>query len=255
MGERLGQHFLEDEEIIQGIIDSSCIDKGSTVLEIGPGKGALTRLLLKQSKEVIAVEFDDELAAGLRKSFMGSKLKVVNEDILEFDLGNLPKDYIVIANIPYYLTSKLIRRMLNSPNKPKQLNLLIQKEVARRLAAGKGQMSLLTISALVFADIRLGAEVGREHFVPPPKVDSQVIVLDVLDEPLVASVNQDHFFKIVKAGFGERRKKLINSLSGGLGQDKATVEKIILDLGMDPNIRAQELGVDDWLKLSKTIKI
>lgn len=247
----LGQHWLTDRFILSEITDAGTITKDDTVLEIGPGLGTLTSELLKRARNVISVEFDRELARKLPGQFPGTSLTVVNEDILLFDLTDLPKGYIVVANVPYYITSKIVQKLMTAQNKPKVAVLLVQKEVAERIAAQSGDMSILAISAQVYAEATLSTEVPKEYFTPPPKVDSQTIVLTTRDTPLVSPEDEKAFFRMVKAGFSAKRKKLRSSLSGGLGIAKSDVESLLQTVGVSPDARAEDLAVHDWLSLMK----
>lgn len=249
----LGQHWLHDRDILAVIAESAEILPTDTVLEIGPGLGTLTSQLLKRAKNVVAVEFDSDLAQKLPAQFPGKNLQVVNEDILKYDLGSLPNDYKVVANIPYYITGKILQQLLIAKNKPSVAVLLVQKEVAERLAAKSGQMSILSISAQVFAEVKLGEVIKAEMFTPPPKVDSQVIILKMRNSPLLTDVNQPDFFKVVKAGFSEKRKKLRSSLSGGLGISKNEAEEVLKQANINPNDRAENLNIDDFIRLTKVI--
>ena len=247
----LGQHWLKDRLILEAIADCVDITSTDTVLEIGPGLGTLTSTLLKRAERVVAVEFDAELARKLPGQFPGKNLTVHNEDILSFDTRKLPQDYVVVANVPYYITSKIIQTLSTAPNMPSQMALLVQKEVAERVAAEPGDMSVLSVSAQLFWDVSLGPIVGAEWFTPPPKVDSRVVVLVRKATPLVGSADQKMFFRIVKAGFGERRKKLGSSLAGGLGLDKAAVRTLLGAADIADEARAQELSLDQWVRLAQ----
>ena len=221
------------------------------VLEIGPGLGTLTSELLRQAKEVVAVEYDADLAAKLPGQFPGKNLTVINQDILQFDLDILPAGYKVVANVPYYITSKIIEKLMTARNKPALVVILVQKEVAQRVAAGAGEMSILAVSAQVFAKAHLGVEIPREYFTPPPKVDSQVVVLETRDTPLVAPEDEKAFFRVVKAGFAERRKKLRSSISAGLAISKPAAEELLHHANIDPEKRAQDLTIDEWVRLAR----
>lgn len=245
----LGQHWLKDRLILEAIADCADITDQDTVLEIGPGLGTLTSILLSRAKEVVAVEFDSELARKLPGQFPGKRLQVHAEDILTFDLRQLPKDYIVVANVPYYITSKIVKLLSESVNPPKQTVLLIQKEVAERIAAKPGEMSMMSVSSQVFHEVTLGPIIGAEWFTPPPKVDSQVVILTRRKEPFISSDDQKKFFWIVKAGFVERRKKLRSSLSAGMAISKAEAVELMLAAGISSDSRAQELSLDDWKNL------
>lgn len=247
----LGQHWLTDRSVLGAIAESADIHDSDTVLEIGPGLGTLTSELLKRADNVVAVEFDSDLAKKLPGQFPGTNLRVVSEDILSFDLESLPANYVVVANVPYYITSKIVHMLMNARNKPRVTVLLVQKEVAERIAAEAGDMSILAISAQVYAQVSLGIEVPREFFTPPPKVDSQVIILETRLQPLVATKDEKAFFKIVKAGFSAKRKKLRSSLAGGLGMEKSEVLTMLQSAGISPDKRAEDLSIDEWLRLIK----
>ncbi|MBX4188757.1 16S rRNA (adenine(1518)-N(6)/adenine(1519)-N(6))-dimethyltransferase RsmA, partial [Candidatus Saccharibacteria bacterium] len=204
----LGQHWLKDEPTLISVCESADIGKNDTVLEIGPGQGDLTRQLVKRAGRVIAVELDDQLARALPKQITAQNLEVIRQDILKFDLTTLPAVYKVVANIPYYLTSNLLRTLSESNNPPQGIALLVQKEVAERVAAGPGQMSVLSVSVQLYYQAKLGPIVPAELFQPPPKIDSQVIILQLRPEPLFKDLDAKLFFRIVKAGFAGRRKKL-----------------------------------------------
>lgn len=249
----LGQHWLKDREVLSAIADDALIHANDTVLEIGPGLGTLTSELLRRAKKVVAVEIDGDLARKLPGQFPGKNLEVVNQDILSFDLRDLPKDYIVVANVPYYITSKIIHLLMTAPNKPRRVVLLIQKEVAERLAADAGEMSILAISAQVFATVELSDVVPAEYFTPPPKVDSQVVVLNTRTKALITEDTEKHFFKVVKAGFSLKRKKLRSSISAGLSISKDQAEQYLKQAGIDPNDRAEALTIQDWKKLSQIV--
>jgi 16S rRNA (adenine1518-N6/adenine1519-N6)-dimethyltransferase len=245
----LGQHWLKDREILARIAEAAGITSLDTVLEIGPGLGTLTSELLRRAKKVIAVELDTALAEKLPGQFPGKTLEVINEDILEFDLNVLPKQYIVVANVPYYITSKIIKKLLTSDNKPKTTVLLIQKEVAQRLAAKPGNMSILNISAQIYGEVELDQMVPAHYFTPPPKVDSQVVVIRTRAEPLIAPEDEKQFFKVVKAGFSSKRKKLRSSLSAGLNISKQETEDVLKKVGINPDDRAEALAIQQWIDL------
>jgi 16S rRNA (adenine1518-N6/adenine1519-N6)-dimethyltransferase len=249
----LGQNWLRDRETLSKIADYAQITKSDTVLEIGPGLGTLTSELLKRADRVVAVEFDDNLARKLPAQFPGKNLEVVSDDILKFDLSNMPSGYKVVANIPYYITNKIIQMFLTADDKPTTIVLLVQKEVAQRLAAGPGKMSILSISAQVFAEVTLGDILPAKLFTPVPKVDSQVVILKTRQSPILMDVKDSDFFKVVKAGFSSKRKKLRSSLAGGLGLPKIEAEAILEKAGIDPDVRAETLGLSDWVHLTHIV--
>lgn len=253
----LGQNFLFDEDVLRTIASYGQLTKVDTVLEIGPGLGTLTSQLCSAAGKVVAVEFDDNLADKVIDSvaeILGQRpnnLTVKNEDFLRFDLSQLPTGYKVVANIPYNITSKIIEKLWTADNKPAIAVLLVQKEVAERLASTPGDLSVLAISAQVFAEVGLGVKVPSEMFIPAPKVDSQVVIMKQRPEPLVKSDQLEQFFYVVKAGFSEKRKKLRSSLAMGLRTNKTEAERLLNEADIDPNKRAQELSIDDWKRLAK----
>lgn len=247
----LGQHWLHDRDVLKSIADEAELTSGDTVLEIGPGLGALTSELLRRSGEVVAVEVDPDLARKLPGQFPGKKLRVVPGDILSFDLSSLPHGYKVVANIPYYITSRIVRLLMTANNKPSIAVLLVQKEVAKRLAAGPGSMSLLAVSAQVYGEVSLGVTVPSKAFTPPPKVDSQVVILKTRPEPLLPADLEKEFFRVVRAGFSEKRKKLRSSLAGGLDVSKEAAARLLTQAGMSPDERAEDASIEDWIRLSE----
>lgn len=248
---QLGQHWLQDRFVLDHIADCADVGASDTVLEVGPGLGTLTSILLGRAGKVIAVEFDADLARKLPGQFPGKNLKVIHQDILDFDTSTLPSGYKVVANVPYYITSKIIQKFMTDSNKPSVVTLLIQKEVAERVAAAPGDMSILGVSAQLYADTSLGDIVPAELFTPPPKVDSQVVTLRTKPLELPAGVDEKLFFRVVKAGFSAKRKKLRSSLSGGLGVSKDVIEVLLSQVNVSPDERAEALSVDDWKRVAK----
>ena len=249
----LGQHWLKDRSILAAIADAADLASEDTVLEIGPGLGTLTSELLRRADEVIAVEYDSELARKLPAQFPGKQLTVINEDILIYDISSLKKGYKVVANVPYYITGKIIDKLVTADNRPETAVLLVQKEVAERVAAGPGAMSLLSLSAQIRYEAELGVKVPREYFTPPPEVDSQVVILRKRPESLVDDTDLKAFWSLAKAGFANRRKKLHSSLSAGLGISKDASRELLSRVDIDSNLRAQDLSISDWVKLAKVL--
>ena len=249
----LGQNWLKDPEVLERIVDLAELTDEDTVLEIGPGLGTLTSRLLGRAGSVVAVEFDKDLARKLPGQFPGKNLTVVTGDVLSFDLGSLPSGYKVVANIPYYITSKIIRLLMEAENKPGLAVLLTQKEVAERLAAQPGDMSVLGISAQVSAEVTLGPVVPAELFTPPPQVDSQVVVLKTRQTPLLHADDEKIFYQLVKYGFSSKRKKLRSSLAGGMRIAKDDVVRLLRRAEIDENSRAEDLSIDDWKRLMQVI--
>jgi len=248
-----GQNWLKDDFTLDTIVDSADISKNDTVLEVGPGLGTLTEKLLQTGARVVAVEADKELIPHLQKKFSSeNKFELIQADILKYDLRSLPHNYKVVANIPYYLTSNLLRTFLEATNPPSTMVLLIQKEVAERILAKPGQMSLLAFSVLYYARPEFIIGVKKELFDPIPKVDSAVVRITRHAQPLFEA-DQKQLFRIVKAGFSERRKKLRNSLSGGLRLDPKVAEEILRNSNIAPNVRAQELSMPEWESLYRSL--
>lgn len=246
----LGQHWLHDRYTLDHIADCAELTPEDTVLEVGPGLGTLTSSLLRQAKRVIAVEFDADLARKLPAQFPGKDFTVFHQDILQFDTSALPAGYKVVANVPYYITSKIIKKFMTDTNRPSMVVLLIQKEVAERAAAGPGEMSILAISAQLYADVTLGDVVPSELFTPPPKVDSQVLILKTKPPELPGELSEKQLFRVVKAGFSAKRKKLRSSLSGGLALQKSTIEEFLNQANISTDARAEDLSLDEWRTLA-----
>jgi 16S rRNA (adenine1518-N6/adenine1519-N6)-dimethyltransferase len=247
----LGQNWLKDRDILLDIADSASADDTEVVVEIGPGLGTLTSALFKFFDKVIAVELDDRLAENLPKSFPGKNLEVIHKDVLSLDLEelNLPEKYVVAGNIPYYITSPIIQKFLHVEHKPQKIVLLMQKEVAERLAATPGNYSILGLSAQIYAKVTAGSIVGREFFTPPPKVDSQVVILEPLESPLAS----EKTMSLIKLGFIAPRKKLVSNLMVGLRMSREDVLKRFEKNGISENARPADLSIADWVSLEKTL--
>lgn len=267
----LGQNFLTDNDVIRKIVESAGLKKEDVVLEIGPGRGILTEALASECQKVIAVEIDSDLVSYLKKKFEGNKsVEIVQGDILQmsnfkFPMSNQiqnskiqnlkPKSYKLIANLPYYITSPIIRKFLESKVSPTEMILMVQKEVAERIVAKPGEMGLLSISVQYYAKPEILFFVPRTAFEPVPEVDSAVIRI-THNSQLVTSeskIERDKFFRVVRAGFCAKRKMLSNNLSNSFHLEKKEVEKKLAEAGLDLNVRAQELSVEDWKKLAKII--
>ena len=245
----LGQHWLNDKATLYKIVESANVSKDDTVLEVGPGRGSLTEVLAEVAGQVIAIEFDADLVPGLKANFATREnVNITEENILDYDISELSAGYKVVANIPYYITSPIIQKFLSSSNPPAVLVLLVQKEVAQRIVASPGQMSVLAVSVQLMAEVELIDYVGKEYFVPPPEVDSAILKITPLAKPLF-DVDEKQFYSLIKAGFGEKRKKLRNSLSGGMQIKTSLVEEVLKKSGISETARAQELSLDDWYNL------
>jgi 16S rRNA (adenine1518-N6/adenine1519-N6)-dimethyltransferase len=242
----MGQHWLDDAEALQSIIDAAQLRPDDTIVEIGPGLGSLTKLLTQATSQVIAVEYDQDLACGLPKRVKADNLVVVSRDILQFDFNEVEPGYSVVANIPYYLTSNLIRTLSISMNPPERVTMVIQKEVAERVVAEPGEMSLLSVTAQYYWQASLGARIPAILFTPPPKVDSQILILKRRSQPLFTDIVIEDFFRLVRIGFSQRRKTLLNALSGGLHLDKAVITDLLSSVEINSGRRAQTLSLHEW---------
>ena len=242
----LGQHWLHDQGVLLAMVQAGQVTEQDTVVEIGPGLGTLTSLLVERAQKVVALEFDADLARDLPQRVHAANLEVHFADCLAFNYADLPKDYVVVANIPYYLTSNLLRVLSESPNPPRVIALLVQKEVAERVAAGPGKMSLLSVSVQRFYQASLGQIVPAALFTPPPKVDSQIIIMVRRPQPLFPDIDQKAFFRVVKAGFSQRRKKLRSSISAGLRCPKPVASTVLQQAHISPDARPQELSLEQW---------
>ena len=249
----LGQHWLYDEDSLMAMCDSAELKDNDHVVEIGPGLGTLTKYLVERASQVTAVEYDEELFRSLPKNVVADNLNIIHDDCLTFDYGTMPAGYKVVANIPYYLTSNLLRVLSEAPNPPSMIVLLVQKEVAERVAAGPGQMSILSVSVQLYYEATLGALVPAELFTPPPKVDSQIIKLVRRANPMFPDLDSAKFFRLVKAGFSQRRKKLRSSLSAGLHMSKPEIEQLLQSANISSDSRPQELSLEEWNRLTEAI--
>ena len=250
----LGQNFLTDPQILEQIIKSAEVESQDVVLEIGAGLGHLTRQLAQVASQVIAVELDKRLIPALEETLQAiDNIRIVQGDILQMDPGDLvqKQDYLVVANIPYYITSSIIRNLLESEVKPKRIILTIQHEVAQRVCAKSGGMSVLSLSVLMYGEPILVHRVPAEAFYPSPKVDSAVIRINLHPEPILPKSQREKFFKLVKAGFLHKRKTLRNSLSTGLKWPKDKTESLLSSAKIDFKRRAETLSLAEWLEVTK----
>jgi 16S rRNA (adenine1518-N6/adenine1519-N6)-dimethyltransferase len=249
---RLGQNFLQDPHALEKIVQVAEIQSTDTVLEIGPGLGCLTRYLAAKAQNVVAVELDEKLFPPLETVIAPyPNIQLVHGDMLGIEPGEIIEqdDYLVVANIPYYITSALIRHLLESTPKPRRIVLTIQKEVAERICAEPGDMSLLALSVQVYGQPQVAAHIPAKAFFPAPKVDSSVLVIDIYSTPLVDESQLDIFFQLIKAGFSQKRKKLRNSISAGMRQSPAETEALLQAADIDPQRRAETLSIVEWGKL------
>jgi 16S rRNA (adenine1518-N6/adenine1519-N6)-dimethyltransferase len=250
----LGQNFLQDNHALQKIVSAARIEPCDEILEIGAGLGNLTRYLALSGRNVVAVELDKNLIPVLESVVAPYKnVRLVQGDILRLDPAALMEEagYLVVANIPYYITSAVIRHLLESAKPPRRLALTVQEEVAGRICARQGKMNLLALSVQVYGNPEIVAYIPAEAFFPAPKVDSAVLRVEILPQPLIPIDLLDIFFRLCKAGFSQKRKTLRNSLSGGLGIAAADTEKMLALAGIDPKRRAETLSLEEWGNLSK----
>ena len=254
-----GQNFLINEKIYDEIVAAAAVNSKDTILEVGPGLGFLTARLAKVAKKVTAVELDDNLANFLQIGLDSQdveNVEVVNQDILKFNPAVLAKNYKVVANLPYNITSIFLRTFLNSDNRPQSLVLMLQKEVAQRLAAKPGDMSMLALSVQFFGDVEIIREVKAGNFWPEPKVDSAVVRLILKDENHadIKRSEEKAFFRMAKIGFSAKRKMLKNNLAAGLQIESSEAEKIINSVGLNTRTRAEDLSMLEWQKLFAAVR-
>lgn len=253
----LGQNFLVDHNALEKVVDCAEINPDAPVLEIGAGLGSLTRFLARAAKKVVAVELDHHLIPIL-EDVLGPEgnVELVHGDILKLDPVQLMQEngYQVIANIPYYITSAIIRHLLETEIKPNKLVLTIQKEVAQRICAPAGDMSLLALSVQVYGRPNIAAKIPAGAFYPPPKVDSAVIRVDLYPQPLIPVEQLESFFQYAKAAFGQKRKMLRKSLSSGLSTTPAQIETLLNACNIDPTRRAETLSLFEWKTLTERLR-
>jgi 16S rRNA (adenine1518-N6/adenine1519-N6)-dimethyltransferase len=250
-----GQNFLTDTAVPRRMVEEAGVGPGDHVLEVGPGLGVLTDALLASGARVTAVEIDPRLAAYLTDRFGGhERCHLVVGDILRLDPAALVagEPYTVVANLPYAITSAVLRYLLERDDRPARLVVMVQEEVARRIVAAPPEMSLLAVSVQLYGVPRLALRVPAGAFTPAPKVDSAVVALTVVPPPLDAA-GQARFFRAVAAGFRQRRKTVANALAAGLALERPVVVTALAAAGIDPMLRAERLTVADWLRLDAAL--
>jgi 16S rRNA (adenine1518-N6/adenine1519-N6)-dimethyltransferase len=255
VSKRLGQHFLVDPNVLDQILASAALTPADTVIEVGPGLGFLTRALARQAGRVIAVEIDRRMVALLGETLAGVKtVQVVPADILTVDPTALAGGrYLVVANLPYAITSAVLRHFLEAPQPPERMVVMVQKEVAQRITSRPGNMSLLAVSVQVYGVPRLVATVPPSAFLPAPEVASAIVRIDLHPQPLVPQPEREAFFRVVSAGFSHPRKQLHNALAQSLWFAPGGATRALEAAGIDPMRRAQTLSIEEWLRLSRTI--
>ncbi len=255
-----GQNFLIDEFIVQEIVNKAEVSSNDLVIEIGPGLGTLTHVLLQNAGKVISIELDKKMINILNDRFsLYKNFELINDDILKVDLKKLIeensnyKEVKVVANLPYYITTPIIMKLLEEKLKLKSITVMVQKEVANRLTETPGgkDTSSITYSINYYTNPKIILEVSKDCFIPSPKVDSAVINLEVLKNPKIKVENEKLFFNIIKIAFLQKRKTLINSLSNAGFANKQFLEKMLLSLNLDLKIRAENLCLDDFAKITE----
>ena len=263
LSKNLGQNFLTDKNIIDRIIESAEIGPDDLVIEIGPGIGVITREAAETARKVIAVEIDKNLIPILKETLSDvDNVEIVNQDILKTDvnqliasLGDSISGVKIIGNLPYYITTPIIMKLLEDGVKADSITVMMQKEVADRIKAFPGSKAYgaLSVAVQYYCTVEAVVNVPKEVFVPQPKVDSTVLRLNIREEAPVKLLNREIFFRCVKAGFGQRRKTLLNSLMGIEGITKEGVKAALEAAGIDPSRRAETLDLEEFAKLSNEV--
>lgn len=262
----LAQHFLIDDAVLEKILDAAGLKPDDTVIEVGPGLGLMTAELAKRAGWVIAIELDDRMAGILQENLPYENVVVLNEDVLGTDPAKLLKggaphfppalrSYKVVANLPYYITSPVLRHFLEAAVKPEVMVVMVQQEVAEVITAAAGQRSLLSIAVQFYGRPRIVTGVPAAAFFPAPEVDSAVLKIDVYQKPPVSVDNVDAFFKLVRAGFTAARKQIANSLAQGLGLPKEDIQKLLQAAALDPQRRAETFTLEEWAALYKKYRL
>ncbi|MBR3131352.1 ribosomal RNA small subunit methyltransferase A [Candidatus Saccharibacteria bacterium] len=255
----LGQNWLKDRAILDSIADlvfdlpgKTLEEKTPLCVEIGPGLGTLTSSLLRRFDKVVAIEFDEQLAKNLPNSFPGKNLEVVNIDFLKYDLNTIKTPYVITGNIPYYITTPIIEKILSTNNKPEKIVLLIQKEVADKICPKESGLNNSSLSLYIdnFAKTHLGPIITKEYFTPSPKVDSRIIIFTPYKTPIA----DDSVLDFVHKSFANPRKKLSANLTNIAHIPKAEIEIILKKLGFSANARPADLSLQDYIMLDKSIK-
>jgi 16S rRNA (adenine1518-N6/adenine1519-N6)-dimethyltransferase len=246
---RLGQNFLQDAAALERIACAAEIKADDSVLEVGPGLGSLTRYLATAAREVVAVELDERLIPPLEAVLAPwPNVRLIRADMLSLDPAGLihTDGYVVAANIPYYITSALLRHLLETEPRPRRVVLTVQKEVAERVCAAPGDMSLLALSVQVYGEPSIAGHIPAGAFYPAPNVDSAILSIAILPTPRIDYAQLDSFFRLARAGFSQKRKTLRNALSGGLRLPPAEAASLLASASIDPQRRAETLSLDEW---------
>ncbi len=249
MGQRLGQHFLNAQWVARDLLASIGARDGETIVEIGPGRGALTKVLLERGLPVLAIEKDPALVTILHtmfsKEILSGQLRIARDDVRNITARELPTSYVVAANIPYYITGEIIRQFLEIPTQPRTMALLIQKEVAERIVARDGKESILSLSVRAYGTPSIIAKVPARCFNPPPRVDSAILLIDHISRTFFDTIDEKNFFHVVKTGFASKRKMLIGNLKGLFQNAPVVLE----ECGIDPKARAEDVSLGEWKRI------
>lgn len=255
---RLGQHWLDDESAVQRIIEAAELTGDETVIEVGPGPGVLTPGLAAAAGKIIAIELDADVLPTLEKATAGlNNLEIKQADILGIDPVEFPDPYEVVGNVPYYITSAIIRHFMETAHRPRAITVTIQAEVAERIAATPPKMSVLAVSVQLYGQPKIVGRIGRKSFRPAPDVDSAILRIEDIGDNLAKTldgVSEEQFFKVVRAGFAEKRKQLHNTLAHNLALSHEVAAQVLVKSGIDAVRRAETLTIAEWVQLSRAIQ-
>jgi 16S rRNA (adenine1518-N6/adenine1519-N6)-dimethyltransferase len=251
---RLGQNFLIDPAALERILQAADIAPRDSILEVGSGLGSLTRYLALAARYVVTVELDFDLIPILKEVLQPyPNVNLVQGDILQINAGDLmgQSGYLIVANIPYNITSALVRHLLEDRNPPLRMVLTVQREVAERIVAGPGEMSLLSLGVQVYGKPRIATLIPAGAFYPVPKIDSAAVRVDLHPHPLFSPEQRDQLFRLARAGFSQKRKMLRNSLAAGMNKRPEEIASLLSEAGIDPQRRAETLQLDEWARLAQ----
>lgn len=253
---KLGQNFLHDPNTLEKIVEIAELMPDDIVVEVGAGTGTLTSVLARHARLVFTVEVDDRLVPILEEELAPyGNVYLIFADFLKVDVVQLveSRDFVVVANVPYYITSAIIRHLLDSPHRPRRMVLTVQHELAERILAQPPEMNLLAVSVQVYGHPEIVTRIKPAVFWPRPEVDSAVLKIDSYDTPAVDVPSMEQFFRVARAGFGQKRKQLKNSLSGGLGIKATLAGECLEDAGIDPKRRAETVSLEEWARLTRVV--